>query len=170
VGAVEIPLAVTLYQVSVAIHVMLAIAVLGPTFAYPIIQMTAEKRFPRQLPAALQIIHTIDSRLVNPGAVLLLGTGIFQWIDGNWDMGEDQWLAIGFTLFIVMLGSAMTFLTPRLKKGAAAAERMVEAAGPDGEVVLSEEYKQIMRVPNALGPALAIGVLVIVYLMEVKPF
>jgi uncharacterized membrane protein len=162
--------AVTLYQVSVAVHVMLAIVVLGPTFAYPIMQITAEKRFPRQLPAVLSIIHTIDSRLVNPGAVLIIGTGVYQWIKGNWDMGSDQWLAISFTLFILMLGSAMLFLTRALPKGAAAAERMIEAAGPDGEVTLSEEYKRAMRGPNLLGPILGIAVLFIVYLMVVKPF
>lgn len=166
----EPALAVTAYQVSVAVHVMLAIVVLGPTFAYPIIQMTAEKAFPRELPVALRLIHTIDTRLVNPGALLIIATGVYQWIDGSWDAGRDQWLAIGFGLFVVMYTSAVLFLTRAFPKGIAAAERMVEAAGPDGEVVMSDEYKQAMRVPNILGPLLAVGVLFIVYLMEVKPF
>jgi uncharacterized membrane protein len=162
--------AVTLYQVSVAVHVMLAIVVLGPTFAYPLMQAIAERRFRRQLPTVLNIIHTIDTRFVSPGALLIIGTGIYQWIKGNWDMGSDQWLAISFGLFIVLLGLATAVMNPAVAKAEAAAQRMVEAAGPTGDVELSEEYKQAVRPVNILGPLLGIGVLVIVYLMMIKPF
>jgi uncharacterized membrane protein len=163
-------LAVTAYQVSVAVHVAAAVVAFGPTFVYPIIQKTAENTAPRSLPFALRLIRKIDHGVVNPVAVIVGLTGAYQWSDGNWDIGDNQWLAIGLALYLAAFAVALyVFRSSVMEAAAAEAEAAIEAAGPSGEVVLTDRYRDIMRVPNMVGPLLGITVLVIIYLMVVKP-
>ena len=162
--------AVTLYQVSVAVHVMLAIVVFGPTFVFPLIQMTAERAFPRHLPFAWEIIRKIDHGIVTPGVLLVFATGIYQWSDGGWDLGRDQWLSISLGLLTVLYVLSFFIFHPAERKAIAASEAMVAAAGPNGEVELSDEYRAVTRTVNIAGPTFAILTLFIVYLMVVKPF
>lgn len=163
-------LGVTLYEVSVAVHVMVAIVALGPTFAFPVIQMTAEKAFPRHLPFAWAAISRIDHLLVSPLVLLIFATGIYQWVEGPWDMGRDHWLSTSFALLLVMYLSSFFIFHRAERRAREAAEAMVAAAGPDGEVQLSDEYRAATRAANIAGPIFSLGVLVIVYLMIVKPF
>ena len=163
-------LAVTSYELSVAVHVMAAIVVFGPTFVFPLIQMTAEKAFPRQLPFAWEIIRKIDHAIVTPGVLLVLATGVYQWIDGSWDLGRDQWLSIGLGLLLGLYVLSFFIFHPAERKAIAASEAMVAAAGLEGKVELSDEYRDATRTVNIAGPIFAVLTLFIVYLMVVKPF
>jgi hypothetical protein len=164
-------LAVTLYNVSVAVHIGLVVIAFGSPFTYPIIQMTAEKRSPRNVPFALRLIGRIDRGMVTPVAVLVGLTGVYQWIKGDWDLGRDQWLSIGIGLYLLAFATALWAFRPAVLDAAAdEAQACIDRAGPDGEVVLSDEYRRRMRLPNTVGPMLGLAVLVIVYLMRVKPF
>jgi uncharacterized membrane protein len=163
-------LAVTTYDVSLAIHVMAVMVGFGPTFAFPLIQMTAERRFPRHLPFAWNVIGKTERGIVTPLAVIVGLTGIYQWQDHNWDIGDNQWLAIGFGLYLVLFTFALTLLRRAENAAEAAAEQMVAAAGPTGDVPITDEYRQATRLVNVSGPVLGILTLFIVYLMVVKPF
>jgi hypothetical protein len=170
-GPMDLLQAVTLYEVSVAVHVMAAIVGFGPTFAYPIGQKMAEKAFPQHLPFALRLIHQTDKAIVNPTVALVGLTGIFQWIDGPWDISKDQWLAIGFTVYLLIFATALWVFRPSVVEAAATeAEQMTQSLQPGEPLVKSERYKQLMRIPDIAGPVLGILVLVVVYLMEIKPF
>ncbi len=167
----ETILAVTFYQLVVFLHVVAVVVAFGPTFAFGIIQATAERMFPRSVPFALTVMKRISQGMVIPVAVVVGITGIYQAIDGPFEFGRDQWMEIGLTLYLIMLGLALWVYRPAvMDRGIAAAQRSVDAAGPDGQVTLSAEYQQIMRVPNIAGPVLGLMVVVIVYLMEIKPF
>ena len=166
----HVVLGVTTYELSVALHVMLAIVVFGPTFIFPLIQFTAEKAFPRQLPFAWRVIQLIDHRVTTPGVLLVFATGIYQWVDGAWDMGRDQWLAVSFSLLLVMYALSFFTFHPAERKAIVASEAMISAAGPDGQVELSDDYRRATRVANVAGPVFAVLTLFIVYLMVVKPF
>lgn len=163
-------LAVTTYQLSVALHVMAAIVVFGPTFVFPLIQMTAERAFPRQLPFAWEVIRKIDHAIVTPGVLLVLATGIYQWVDGSWDLGRDQWLSVGLGLLLVLYVLSFFIFHPAERKAIAASEAMVVAAGPEGQVELSDEYRAATKTVNIAGPIFAVLTLFIVYLMVIKPF
>jgi len=162
--------AVTSYELSVALHVMAAIVVFGPTFAFPLIQITAEKAFPRNLPFAWEIIRKIDHAVVTPGVLLVLATGIYQWSEGSWDLGRDQWLSISLGLLIVLYVLSFFTFHPSERKAIAASEAMVAAAGSNAEVEFSDEYRAATKVVNIAGPIYSLLTLFIVYLMVVKPF
>jgi uncharacterized membrane protein len=168
--AVEGLCAVTTYQVSVAVHVMVAIIVFGPTFVFPLIQITAERASPRHLPFAWEIIRKIDYGVVTPGVLLVFATGIYQWTDGVWDLGRDQWLSISLGLLVVLYALSFFIFHPAERNAIAASEAMINAAGPEGEVELSDEYRAATKIANIAGPIYAVSVLFIVYLMVVKPF
>ena len=164
-------LAVTFYQLVVFVHVVAVIVAFGPTFAFGIIQATAERVFPRSLPFALTVMQKISRGIVIPVAVVVGATGIYQAIDGPFEFGRDQWMEIGLTLYLIMLGlSLWVYRSSVMNRAIAAAQACVDTAGPDGAVELSDEYREITRVPNLMGPILGLMVVVIVYLMEIKPF
>jgi hypothetical protein len=164
-------LAVTFYQLVVFVHVVAVIVAFGPTFAFGVIQATAERLHPRSVPFALTVMKRISQGIVIPVAVVVGITGIYQAIDGPFEFDDDQWMSIGMTLYFVMLGLALWVYRPSvMDRAIAAAQQSVTAAGPDGQVELSDEYRDITRVPNLMGPVLGLLVVVIVYLMEIKPF
>jgi predicted integral membrane protein DUF2269 len=164
-------LAVTLYQLSVTAHVIAVVLAFGPTYAFPMIQMTAERMYPRALPFALRVIDRINRGMTIPITVLVGITGIYQAIDGPFEFDRDQWMSIGLGLYLGVFALALwTYRPSVMARAIDAAEGMVERAGPDGEITLSDEYSAVMRIPNLVGVVLGVTVLVIIYLMEVKPF
>jgi uncharacterized membrane protein len=164
-------LAVRFYDLVVFLHVVAVVVAFGPTFAFGLIQATAERLHPRSLPFAFTIMKRISQGMVIPVAVLVGVTGIYQAIDGPFEFGTDQWMEIGLTLYLVMLGLALWVYRPSvMDRAIAAAQRSIDAAGPAGQVELSDEYRAITRVPNLMGPVLGLLVVVIIYLMVIKPF
>jgi uncharacterized membrane protein len=168
---VEPVLAVTFYQLSVFVHVTAVVLAFGPTYAFPIIQITGERRYPHALPYALHAIDRINRGMVIPIAVLVGVTGIYQAVDGPFEFDDDQWMSIGLALYLIMLGLALwTYRPSVMARAVAAAERMAQGAAPGAEVALSDEYRAVMRLPNLVGMILGPLVLLIIYLMVVKPF
>jgi uncharacterized membrane protein len=157
---------VSLYEVSVAVHVTAALVGFGPTFAYPVIQLAAERRDPAALPFALAVILRISRTLAVPGAVVVGLTGAYQAAEGPWSLADDAWLAAGIALYVAVFATALGFLVPSLRRAEAEALRMAAA----GEPGLSAEYLRIVRGLKVAGAAVGAGVLAIVALMELKPF
>lgn len=164
-------LAVTFYELVGAVHVMAVVLAFGPTYAFPIIQMTAERAYPHALPFALRAIERVNRGMVIPIAVLVGITGIYQAIDGPYEFGRDQWMDIGLTLYLVSLALALwTYRPSVMERAVEAAERMAAGAAPGAPVALSDEYRAVMRLPNLVGMILGPLVLIIIYLMVIKPF
>jgi uncharacterized membrane protein len=156
---------VSLYDVSVAVHVAAALVGFGPTFAYPVVQLAAERRDPAALPFALAAILRISRTLAVPGAVVVGLTGAYQVAEGPWSLG-DAWLAAGIALYAAVFATALGYLVPALRRAEAEARRMAAA----GETGLSPEYLRIVGGLKRAGAAVAAGVLATVALMELKPF
>lgn len=91
-------------QLFLFLHVIGAIAVFGPTFAFPIIVSQAQKS-PQNLPFAVVLNEYIERRLVIPGAIvqgitgvaliLILGVSV---TDPAW-----RWLIAGITLYLIAI-------------------------------------------------------------------
>jgi hypothetical protein len=116
---------VSLYDVSVAVHVAAALAGFGPTFAYPVVQLAAERGDRAALPFALAAILRISRTLAVPGAVVVGLTGALA---GNVALGVaaaamaavviayepiSPWLVLGAAAGALVLIAAL--VRPRLR-------------------------------------------------------
>ena len=163
-----LPVAVDFYDVSVAVHVMASIVAFGPLFAFPLFISVTERRDRLSLAVVLRAVNRTERALVVPAGALVGFTGVYQAIDGPFAFDRDEWMTIGFVLYLLAFGALVLVVEPMRARAADEIDRLLAAAGDD-EVPLSDAYHARMRVPNALMPAIGIAVLFVVYLMEVKP-
>jgi hypothetical protein len=162
-------LAVEVYDVSVAVHVMAAIAAFGPLFAFPLFIAVTEQRDPLSLPVVLQAVNTVERAVVVPATAVVGFTGLYQAVDGPFAFHRDEWMTVGFVLYLVVFGLVVFLVEPLRGQAAQEAERSLTEAEEGDEIALSPAYRDRMRVPNALMPAIGIVVLFVTYLMEIKP-
>jgi len=161
--------ATSFYDVSVAVHVMAAIIAFGPLFAFPLFISLTERRDPLSLPVVLRAVNRVERALVVPVGAVVGFTGVYQAIDGPFSFDDDLWMTVGFALYLLVFGVLVLLVEPLRAQAANEADGLLEAAGEDDTVDLSEGYHERMRLPNALMPTIGIVLLFVVYLMETKP-
>ena len=162
--------AVEVYDVSVAVHVMAAIVAFGPLFAFPLFISVTERRDRLSLPVVLRAVNRTERALVIPAGAVVGFTGVYQAIDGPFSFDDDLWMTIGFVLYLLVFGAPVLVVEPMRAQAADEADRLLEeASDEDHDLSLSDGYHARMRVPNALMPAIGVMLLFVVYLMEVKP-
>ncbi len=157
-------LAVTAYDVVLAIHIMGVVVAFGVVFAYPIMFALAAKHDPRSLPLIHRIETVVDRALVNGGLVVIVGAGIFLASDGkHWSEFFVQW-GLGAAIVIgALVGAAMI---PASKKAQKLAER--DLAAGDG-ATMSEEYRAVTKRLATVGSLLSGLVVVTILFMAIKP-
>jgi predicted integral membrane protein DUF2269 len=160
-------LAVEVYDVSVAVHVMAAIVAFGPLFAFPLFISVTERRDRLSLPVVLRAVNRTERAIVVPAGAVVGFTGVYQAIDGPFSFDDDLWMGIGFVLYLLVFGALVLLVEPLRSRAADEADRAIEE--DDEDVKLSEAYRTRMRLPNAVMPAIGLVILFVVYLMEVKP-
>lgn len=155
-------LAVSAYDVVLAIHIMAVVVTFGAVFAYPIMFRVAAKADPRSLPLIHRIETTLERTLVNGGLVVVVGAGIFLATDGkHWSEFFVQW-GIGAALVIGGLVGAV--MIPASKRAQALAERDLAAGGE-----MSAEYQAVTRRLAIVGSSLSVLVLLTIFFMAIKP-
>lgn len=162
-------LAVSAYDVVLAIHIMAVVVTFGVVFAYPLMFAVAAKADPRSLPVIHRIETTIERALVNGGLVVVVGAGVFLATDGkHWSEFFVQW---GLGAAIVIGGLVGAVMIPASKRAQQLAERDLASggAGGDGEAVWSEEYLATSRRLKLVGSFLSLLVLATIFMMAVKP-
>lgn len=159
-------LAVTVYDVVLAIHIMAVVVTFGVVFAYPIVFRVAANADPRSLPLIHRIETTLERTLVNGGLVVVVGAGIFLATDGkHWSEFFVQW---GIGAAIVIGGLVGAVMIPASKRAQKLAERdLAGGAGDRGE--WSEEYLAISRRLKLVGTFLSLLVLLTIFFMATKP-
>lgn len=153
----------------VAVHVLAAVIGFGATFAYPAIQLLAERSAPQHLPFALAAILRISRTVAVPGATIVGATGLVRALTGPYSFERDGWLALSVPLYVAVFAAALLVLTPDLRRAQAEAERMVARAG-DGKPVISGEYRRLATRMRIVGGLVGAGVISLVLLMELRPF
>lgn len=156
------------YDVSVAVHVVTAIAGFGATFTYPVIQLAAELGDRRSLPFALGAILAISRWVAVPATLLVGATGLYQLADGPYGL-EDAWLAAGLGLYLAVMAVAILLLAPAYRRAQREAQQLVAAAPAGEDVRLSPEYRAAMRIPNLAGPLVSAAIVAVAVLMVLKP-
>jgi predicted integral membrane protein DUF2269 len=82
------------------VHVLIAIAAFGPTFAFPFISRFAQKD-PRNALVVSEILHGIEARITIPAAVVMPFVGLALIYLGHFDLWRSEWLVIAIGLYIV---------------------------------------------------------------------
>ena len=161
------PFAVTGYELSLFLHITAVVVGFGATFAEAIMFPVAMKLDKRHLPYVHRLQLAINMWLATPGLVIVLATGLYQTIDGDWDFG-DFWISGSLTIIVVIGGLLGGYFIPADRRLGPMVEREIAAAG-EGEVVLSDEYQRGSRTEGIVGSITGLLVVAAVYLMVTKP-
>jgi hypothetical protein len=146
------------------LHVLGAIIVFGPSFAFPLIASQA-RQAPQHSHFAAVISDVIERRIIIPGAIVQGITGVLLIVvlGANLTSPSYRWLIAGIVLYLIAIGYAVAVQAP-------AAAKMVELTktppGPEGP---SPELLATAKKLQRGGMLLALLIVVIVFLMVVKP-
>jgi len=160
------PIAVTVYDTVLALHIAAVVIAFGVTFTYPLLFSLAP-RPPRNLPFAYRFEHAVTQRVLNPGLLVVMIAGAYLASkDHAWGEFWVQW-ALGAA--IVIGGIAGSVLAPAERKLIEIADRVVAEAG-DGEIAFGAEHDALVRRLQVAGTAASLLVLVTIFVMAAKPF
>jgi len=162
-------LAVTTYDFSLFIHITAVMVGFGATFAEAIMFPVAMKAGVRHLPYVHRLQLAINQWLATPALAIVLITGIYQTSER---FEFDQfWISAALVIVFVIGGLNGAYFIPSDRRLGPMVEAEIAAAGP-GELKLSdlsEEYQRAGRLQGIIGAMTGILLIVVVYLMVVKP-
>ncbi len=154
------------FHILLFLHILGAIVAFGPGFASAIVGPMVAKE-PQHANFFARTQMATSKKLITPLAHSMLLTGIGMILVRGWGniVGETHWLEAAIALYVVALGIAMFYLAP-------AGRRLVEltstppapGSGPNPEIPATARKTRIG------GMVLTILVVVITFLMVVKPF
>jgi uncharacterized membrane protein len=155
-------------QLFLFLHVMGAIVVFGPTFAFPLIAGQAQKS-PQNGHFAAVVSELIERRIVIPGAVVqgITGVALILIIGADLTSPAYRWLIGGIILYLIAILFAI-FVQARN------AEKMVEltAGGPPPPGAPAGPPPGVAEMGKKLqqgGMLLTVLIVLIVILMVTKP-
>ena len=140
------------------IHVLSAITAVGANITYGI-WIARASREPKVLPFVLRNIHMIDSRIANPCYGLLLLTGLTMAFLLPIPL-TTPWLLTALVLYVLAALFGILFYAPTVKNQI----RLLETDGFE-----SPGYQAVARRSTLWGVLVTLDVIVIVFLMVVKP-
>jgi uncharacterized membrane protein len=148
----------TLYSFLKFLHVLLVVIAVGFNASYGI-WIGRLAREPEHAAHVLRGIKILDDRFANPAYLLILLLGLAM----VWESGipfSTFWIAASLVLYAILVAVAVVGYTPTLRRQIALAE-----AGR----VDSDEYRQVAKRGGAIGGVLGLIVVIIIFLMVVKP-
>jgi uncharacterized membrane protein len=156
----------TWIQVFVFLHILGAITAVGPTLSYALWIRLGERGSAAERSFALRGISWVDNHLATPAFMAQAATGIVLILLLEIDFFETAWLITGVGIYVVLTVFAIAVYAPVVKRQVALAERL--AAEP-GDETAGREYPDVAARARTFGIVATVLVLVIVYLMVVKP-
>jgi Predicted integral membrane protein (DUF2269) len=153
----------SLYEISVFVHVSAVVVGFGATFAEALLFPVAMKAGVRHLPFVHEMQLAINQRLANPALGLIILTGIFQTIDGDWGFGSF-WISATFAIAIVLGGMNGAYFVPTDRRLAPMVARDLEESGAP-----SDDYLREARREGMIGAVAGLLVIAAIFLMVTKP-
>ena len=147
------------FQLTKFVHVLLAIIAVGFNASYGIWLARAASAPQETQSHVLRTIKLLDDRIANPAYGLLLVTGLFMVFNTGIPV-STPWIALAIGLWLVLIFVGLGVYTPTLRDQI----RVLESEGP-----ASAEYQRLSARGRSVGILLGIIVIVIVFLMVVKP-
>jgi uncharacterized membrane protein len=148
------------------LHVMGAIAALGPTLTYGLWVSLAERASADERAYTLRSISWIDSHLPTPAYIAQAVTGIFLIGLEGWSFFGTGWLVIGVLIYIALTITAITAYAPAFRRQRGLAEAV--AADPSDERAASA-YAAAARTSTTYGAVVTVLTVLVVFLMVWKP-
>jgi hypothetical protein len=155
-------LAVTFYEVALALHILAVVFAFGATFAYPVLVGAVAKADPRALPALYRALHAISQRVIMPGVAAIVVLGIY--LASHLHMWSAFFVQWGIGVAIVIGAVEGMYLGPREKRLIEAADRDVAGSG-GGEVAFGAEHDSLVRQVGGVGALMDLLVVVTVFFM-----
>jgi predicted integral membrane protein DUF2269 len=148
------------------LHVLAAVVAFGPTFSFSLIGAMAGKE-PQHANFATRITQAVSDRLVIPVALTMpiTGAGIILVNGINLAAPQYRWLGAAIIVYIVILSYAVLVQRRTV-------ERLVEltsAPPPPGASGPPPEVPAVVRRVQLGGMFLGAGIVLILFLMVVKP-
>jgi hypothetical protein len=153
--------ALSFYQVVLAVHIMAVVVAFGGLFAYPLATAAGRRIDPRGLPLLHRWQRLVIQRLFNPGLLVVLLAGIYLAADA--DVFAKLYVQWGFIAVIVLGGLAGGYLAPRQAQLADLAERDLAAGGS-----LSAEYEALSPQVNSVAALASVLVLATIFVMTAR--
>ncbi len=156
------------------LHVLTAIAVFGPTFAFPFISSFARKD-PRHALTVSEILHGIEGRIVIPGAVAMPFFGLALIYTAHIDLWKSEWLLVSIPLYTVAFFFSAFVQQRNATKMVDLLKSMPPAPGPGGPAPIAgaqgppPEVAALAKNLSRGGVFLTVLLLVIVVLMVWQP-
>jgi uncharacterized membrane protein len=147
-----------MYQALKWVHVLTAIVALGANITY-IIWLTRVNTSPESLIFTLRTIKILDDWVANPAYVLSLLTGLGMVFVSGWSL-TTPWLLLASILYILVAIIGLGGYSRTLNQQIA----VVENGG-----AFSVDYAALSRRGQVLGLIIIALVVIIVYLMVIKP-
>jgi uncharacterized membrane protein len=161
--------AISLYDVSVFVHVSAVVVGFGATFALALAFPLAVNLHPQHLPFVHRLSLAINQKFAGPALGLILITGIYQTIDADWGF-EEFWISATFLIVIILGALIGAYFGPTDRKLEAMATRELSATGAGEQPPkLSEEYQRLAQREGGIGALAGFLVIVAVFLMVTKP-
>jgi Predicted integral membrane protein (DUF2269) len=153
----------SLYEISVFVHVSAVVVGFGATFAEAIMFPVAMKAGVRHLPYVHRLQLAINERFVGPALGLIILTGIYQTIDGDWGFGSF-WISATFLIALILGGMSGAYFIPTDRRLAEQVQREIDETGKP-----SDEYMAEARREGIVGAIAGLLVIAAVFLMVTKP-
>ena len=153
----------SLYEISVFVHVSAVVVGFGATFAEAIMFPVAMKAGVRHLPYVHELQLAINQRFAGPALGLIIVTGIYQTIDGDWGFGSF-WISATFLIALILGGMSGAYFIPTDRRLAEQVQREIDETGKP-----SDEYMAEARREGIVGAVAGLLVIAAVFLMVTKP-
>jgi uncharacterized membrane protein len=141
-----------------AVHVLLGMVAVGINVSYAA-WATRAAREPQHFGYALRGIKFLDDRIANPSYIALAVVGIALVLIGPYDF-TDAWVIAAIVLYLLLAAIGIVAYSPTLSRQIA----VYESVGPD-----VPEFRALGSRGTRIGQLLAVLVVIIVFLMVVKP-
>ena len=160
-----------MFQLFLFLHVMGAIVVFGPSFAFPFIAAQVQKA-PQHGHFAAVVMHVIERRLIVPGAIVQGITGVALILISGRDLTSpaNRWLGIAIVLYLTAILFAIFVQSKNAEKMVHLSANMPPGPPPAGAPAgPPPEIRETGKKLAQGGQLLSVLVVLIVLLMVVKP-
>lgn len=156
------------YAVVLFLHIASAVVAFGAAFAYPVIDVTIRRVDLRALPVWNEVQNQIGFKVMTPGAIVVLITGIYMASSDRWEGAGGAWFGAAGVIVLLLLGLGHGFFAPAARRMRAQAEAdLADGAAERGR--MSAAYEATAARVRTVGVVSALLVLAALLLMVWKP-